>query len=352
MLTKRKSFLLLGVLALAGVSYAEDGELTSWEDVKLNYELKVGVTPYEKYGSKTYSNRYDEGLDFGLEVYRPFENFSIGFGGEVKRKLDKEFIREDGERLYTYYLLAKRKIWGTYSLVARLGRTSQKEFDSTYYVAAGLEKRFGRFTVQLLGENTKLKNNFADKDYTTIGLKFGYIFGDISEPELNQPILPTVEPRDGEGNTQVPVVTAAPEPKFKLVIAGDEITGGYEAYKTYIPEVQKMNVQEMTKQLNDYDKPGVLEMTAYSDNTGSKELNVKLATERMNNLEQEFINNGLTDKVRIEKVNPEETVMNVYKVDNDTFENRKLNRRIEVSFYEDEEVVANDDGKIEEGVQE
>ena len=75
-------------------------------------------------------------------------------------------------------------------------------------------------------------------------------------------------------------------------------------------------------------------------------MNVRLANERMDNLEKEFINNGLTEKVKIQKNNPNETVKNIYKVDNDTAENRKLNRRIEVSFFEDEEVKS-DDGEVQ-----
>ena len=199
------------------------------------------------------------------------------------------------------------------------------------------EKRVGRVTIQVLGENTKLKNNYSDKNYTTVGLKFGYIFGDIPESvKLDPPKDPVPEV----------VATEPVEPKFKLTVSGDEITGGYSAYKTEIPAIQIENVKEMTQQLNEYDKSGTLEMTAYSDNTGSKELNIKLANERMNNLEKEFVNSGLTEKVRIQKNDPSKTVKNIYKVDNDSAENRKLNRRIEVSFFEDEEVKS-DDGEVQ-----
>lgn len=321
MAKKRKGLLLMGMLvgALTLNAYEiEESEKNS--NIKLNYEVKAGITPYERYGNETYSERFNEGLDFGMEVYKPFDKYSIGFGGEVKRKLNDDFIKQDGERLYAYYLLAKRNIGDTYSLVARLGKTSQKEFDSKYYVAAGLEKRFGRVTVQLLGENTRLENDFNDRNYTTVGLKFGYIFGDIPSKTPAPVIVPQPEP----------------EPKFKLTIEGDEITGGYEAYKTEVPVVQEENIKEMVKQLNDYDKPGTLEMKAFSDNTGTKEVNVQLANERMDNLEKEFKENGLIEKVEIKKVNPEGTVKNIYKVDNGSFENRKLNRRIEVSFFEDE----------------
>lgn len=330
MLKSKKILALLGALAISGLAIADD-TTDGDKKVVMNYEAKIGITPYEKYGDKTYSERFDDGVDFGLEAYRRFGNVGVlGFGGEVKRKLNDEFIKEDGERLYTYYVIGKKNITDTVSLVGRIGKTSQKEFDSKYYVAAGLEKRFGRVTVQVLGENTKLKNNYDDKRYTTVGLKLGYIFGDLPDDvKVEAPTAPVPETIAPE-----PV---AKEPKFKLVIAGDEVTGGYQAYKTQVPDIQVENVKGLTQQLNEYDKPGVLEMTAYSDNTGSKELNVKLANERMDNLEKEFINSGLTDKVRVHKNDPNETVKSVYKVDNSTFDNRRLNRRIEVSFFEDEE---------------
>lgn len=328
---KRIKYVLLAVLSLLGtgnIIYGAD-ETPSKEEIKLNYELKLGITPYETYGGDSRSESFRNGLDFGMEVYRSFEKYSIGFGGEVKGKLEKDYVKEDGERLYTYYILAKRKIGKSYSLVARLGRTSQKEFDSKYYIAAGIEKSFGRFNVQLLTESTKLKNNYYDKDYNMIGLKFGYVFGDISSstPKVDMPVI--IPPAE---NIELP-----PEPVFKLIIEGDELTGGYEAYKTQIPIGQIENIQDMTNVLNEYDKPGILELKAYSDNTGSKELNVRLANERMDNLIQEFSNNGLIEKINIMKIDPRETVKNEYKVDNDTFENRKLNRRIEVNFYEDED---------------
>lgn len=318
MFKKRKSLILMGMLAGAMALNASEIGGEKQEKINLNYEIKAGITPYERYGSKAYSERFNDGLDFGMEVYKTFDKYAIGFGGEVKRKLNDDFINQDGERLYAYYLLGKWRLGDTYSLVGRLGRTSQKEFDSKYYVAAGLEKRFGRVTVQLLGENTSLVNDYHDKNYTTVGLKIGYIFGDIPE---NTPPAPVVVPE---------------EPLFKLTIEGDEVTGGYEAYKTNVPEAQKENIKMMVGQLNEYDKPGRLEMTAYSDNTGTKEVNVKLANERMDNLEKEFKDSGLTEKVQVVKVDPEQTVKNIYKVENDTFENRKLNRRIEVSFFEDE----------------
>ncbi len=331
----RKKMKLLPLLMLGStvLAFAQENGEEAKKTVMLNYEVKAGITPYERYGNKTYSERFDEGLDFGLEVYKRFDTrYALGFGGEVKRKLNEEFIQEDGERLYAYYILGKKNITDTVSLVARLGKTSQKEFDSKLYMAAGLEKRFGRVTVQLLGENTKLKNNFNNKNYTTVGLKLGYIFGDLPESlKVDAP----VEPLPETISTAEPV--AQETPVFKLTIEGDEITGGYQAYKTEIPMTQVENVKVMTQQLNEYDKSGTLEMTAYSDNTGTKAVNVKLAQERMDNLEKEFIANGLTEKVTIKKVDPAETVQKVYKVDNDTFDNRRKNRRIEVTFFEDEQ---------------
>lgn len=343
---KKKLLMLLSCLVLSSlVNAAEEKQ----EKIIMNYEVKAGITPYERYGSKAYSERFDDGVDFGLEAYRRFDNkYVLGFGGEVKRKLNSEYIKSDGERLYTYYIVGKKNLSDTVSLVGRLGKTSQREFDSKYYVAAGLEKRFGRVTFQVLGENTKLQNSVDSKNYTTVGLKLGYIFGEIPEGDkvLEPPVVPVPE-------------TIAPEPvetpKFKLEIIGDEVTGGYQAYKVEVPEPQIENVKIMTQQLNEYDRSGILEMAAYSDNTGSKELNVKLANERMDNLEAEFKNSGLTEKVRIDRKDPNTTVKEIYKVSNDTFDNRRLNRRIEVNFIEDEvekkgEIV--NDEQIKENIEE
>ncbi|MGL5459787.1 MAG: hypothetical protein ACRDBY_09250 [Cetobacterium sp.] len=125
------------------------------------------------------------------------------------------------------------------------------------------------------------------------------------------------------------------EPVRTLVIQGDGLTGGYEAYKIDVPLSQKENVKQMVDAINEYGKAGVLEFRVYSDNKGSKELNVKLAQERMDKLEEEFKNNNLIEGVVIEKVDPNTTVGENYKLDNSTFENRKANRRIEVTFIEE-----------------
>lgn len=326
MLRKRMSYLVLGsLLSITSVFAAEEQNKKNDQKVNLNYELKVGVTPFKRYGSETYSERFNKGLDFGMEVYKPGEKYTLGFGGEVKRELDSEYIIGPTDRLYTYYLLGKRRIGNYYSLVGRLGRTSQAEFDSDFYGALGIEKSIGRLNIQVLGETTRLKNKFNDKRYSTVGVKLGYVFGDLYEPNIK-----VEEPQEVQERITV-------EPVIKpLVIQGDELTGGYEAYVTEVPEAQKENIKAMVNEINEYDKPGVLELKAYSDNTGTKEVNVKLANERMDNLEKEFKANNIIEKVKIEKVDPETTVKENYKLENDTFENRKANRRIEVTFIEEE----------------
>lgn len=294
------------------------------DNINLNYELKLGITPFKRYGSDTYSERFNNGVDFGMEVYKPGEKYSLGFGGEVKRRIESEYINGETDRLYAYYVLGKRRIGNHYSLVARLGRTSQSEFDSHFYGALGIEKSIGRVNIQLLGETTKLKNRLNDKRYGVVGLKVGYVFGGMYEPKVEAPI-------------EVPE-TIAVEPVIKpLIIQGDELTGGYEAYITEVPEIQKGNIKEMVDQINEYDKPGVLELKAYSDNTGSKELNVKLANERMDNLTEEFKANNMIEKVGVQKIDPDLTVKESYKLENDTFESRKANRRIEVTFIEEQQ---------------
>lgn len=315
---KLNKFFILTLLALT-TQLAHSQSDISYPN--LNYELKVGITPFESYGSSRHSERFDNGIDFGIDIYKPYQSFSLGFGGEVKREINSNFIIGETSRLYAYYFLGKKKITDSYSLVTRLGRTSQKEFNSEYYGAIGLEKNINRINIQLLLERTKLKNSFNNKDYTSVGLKVGYVFGDQYQPELTPPV--NVEE----------TITSMPMPI--LTIKDDELTRGYPAYKTEVPESQKNNISDVVQKLNGYNKAGTLELSAYSDNTGSKDINIKLADERMNNLIIEFNNNKLSKQIKIKKINPEITINDTYKFENDTFENRQLNRRIEVTFIED-----------------
>lgn len=322
---KKKIYILFAILLSTSIAYGEEINLNpTINNYNLNYELKLGVAPFESYGSSHSSEKFNNGIDFGVDVYKNLGKYSLGFGGEVKRKVNSDYIEGDAGRLYAYYLIAKREVGKNYSFVGRLGRTSQKEFDSKIYGALGIEKNIGRVNIQVLAETTRLENDFNDKQYNTVGLKIGYVFGGQGY-EVSK-IIPVVE-------EEVPVmIKPIIEP---LVIQGRELAGGYEAYKTEVPENKKEEIKKIISKLNESNLDGALEMRAYSDNTGSKNLNIKLANERMDNLENEFRDNSLSDKVKIIKIDPQETIQNLYKIDNDTFENRKSNRRIEVNFIEE-----------------
>lgn len=322
---KKNLYLLFSILLSASIAYGEETNLSQTiNNYNLNYELKVGVAPFESYGSSHSSEKFNNGVDFGADVYKNLGKYSLGFGGEAKRKVNSDYIEGDAGRLYAYYLIAKREVGKNYSFVGRLGRTSQKEFDSKIYGALGIEKNIGRVNVQVLAETTRLENELNNKQYNTVGLKIGYVFGGQGY-EVSK-IIPIIE-------EEAPVII---KPIIEpLVIRGMELAEGYEAYKTEVPANKKEEIKKITSKLNESNLDGALEMRAYSDNTGSKNLNIKLANERMGNLENEFRDNSLSNKVKIIKVNPEETIQNLYKNDNDTFENRKLNRRVEVNFIEE-----------------
>lgn len=321
----KKIYLLFAILLSTNIAY---GVETNSNQVRnsndLNYELKIGVAPFESYGTSHSSERFNNGVDFGADVYKKIGKYSLGFGGEVKRKVDSDYIEGDAGRLYAYYLIAKRELGKNYSLVGRLGRTSQKEFDSKIYGALGIEKNIGRVTLQVLAETTKLENELNSKQYNTVGVKIGYVFGD--QGITNNNVAPLIE-------KESPTII---EPTIEPVaIQIKEIVSGYEPYETKVAENQRENVKKTTDKLNESDLSGALEMKAYSDNSGSKKLNVKLANKRMDNLENEFKNNNLNNKIKIMKIDPEETVKSSYRVENDTLENRKFNRRIEVNFIEE-----------------
>ena len=96
-----------------------------------------------------------------------------------------------------------------------------------------------------------------------------------------------------------------------LIIQDEELTGGYEAYITDVPVGKIDGIKLFVTKVNEHDKPGFLEMTAYSDITGSKKLNVMLANERMDKLENELRNNNLKEEVKVIRIDPHET--DVYK---------------------------------------
>lgn len=325
----KKRYLLFAILLSTNIAY---GGETNSNQVKnnnnLNYELKVGIAPFESYDASHSSERFNNGVDFGVDVYRNIGKYSLGFGGEVKRKLDSDYIDGEAGRLYAYYLIAKRELGKNYSLVGRIGRTSQKEFDSKTYGALGIEKRIGRVNVQVLAETTKLENELNDKQYNTVGVKIGYIFG--GEGITNNNVASLIE--EESPTIIAPTIEPVVEPIVESVV---EIVDGYDPYITEVPKNMGEYVREITDNLNKSDVSGILEMKAYSDNSGSKELNVNLANERMDNLENEFQSNNLSDKIKIIKINPEETVKKLYRSENDTLENRKFNRRIEVNFIEE-----------------
>lgn len=326
----RKKCLLFIILLSTTIAYGSEINSTQVKNNNnLNYELKIGVAPFESYDTSHSSERFNNGVDFGADVYKNIGKYSLGLGAEVKRKVNSDYIDGDAGRLYAYYLIAKRELGKNYSLVGRAGRTSQKEFDSKIYGAVGFEKNMGRVNLQVLAETTMLENELNDKQYNTVGIKLGYVFGGqgyekIGTPMLEEPTIaePTVEP------VEEPIV----EP---IVISIKESIDGYEPYKTEVPKSERENIKKITDELNESNLGGVLEMRAYSDNTGSKNLNVKLAKGRMNSLENEFKANNLNSKIKIIKTDPEETVQNLYKNENDTLANRKLNRRIEVNFIEE-----------------
>lgn len=326
----RKKCLLFIILLSTTIAYGNEINSNQVKNNNnLNYELKIGVAPFESYDTSHSSERFDNGVDFGADVYKNIGKYSLGLGAEVKRKVNSDYIDGDAGRLYAYYLIAKRELGKNYSLVGRVGRTSQKEFDSKTYGALGFEKKIGRVNLQVLAETTILENELNDKQYNTVGIKLGYVFGGQGyennvTPMLEEPTIvePTVEPME--------------EPAIEpIALQVREAIDGYEPYKIEVPKSKREDIKKITDKLNESNLSGVLEMRAYSDSTGSKDLNVKLAKERMGSLEKEFQTNNLNSKIKIVKTNPEETIQNLYRNENDTLANRKLNRRIEVNFIEE-----------------
>lgn len=306
--------------------------VTGVKSYSLNYELKLGITPYEKYGSQSYSDRFSNGFDYGVEVYKNIKGNSFGFGGEVKRKLDDRYTLGDGDNLYAYYLLGKKEIGTDYSLVARLGRTSQDQFKSKYYGAIGIEKAIKNINFQVLYEQTKLENSFIDKNYQSVGLKIGYVFGGRnSEEKIEQPqvLLEQIS------TAQEEIPTIDENINIQLIENYDIL--GYNAYEVDIPEANREKLSEMIDSINQSEKQGIIELKGYTDNTGKKHVNQELTTKRIEKVKEFIENKGLSESVLVNKISLEVTLKEEYKYPNNSPEDRKLNRRVEVTFIENKE---------------
>lgn len=302
-------------LLVVGSSFASEEK----ERINLNYELKIGITPMKWYGGKRYSERYKVPVDYGFEVYHQGKIYSLGVGVEGKIEDEYEFI--DGlDEIYTYYVVGKRKIGHYYSLVFRAGGASPINYKPSYYGAFGIEKRIGSLNIQLLGEILRLKDKKDDKKYPMIGLKLGYVFGkSFEESELKPPV-----------ETPAPEIERAPE-----AIEKEEIASGYVAYQTELNERNRERVKKFVEKINQDERSGVLELRAYSDDTGSEKLNVELAEMRLESVVEELETSGLDENKEIKKIDPVETIKTEYKFDNDSLVNREANRRIEATFIAD-----------------
>ena len=303
----------------------------------INYEIKVGVSPYEAYDNSKEWFKFSNGLDYGLDIYQTFENgYSVGIGAEIKRKIEGVYT-DEGDRLYTYYLIGKKEIGRNYSLVSRIGRTSQKEFDSKFYAGIGIEKRIKNINLQLIYEGTKLKNNKIDKDYGMLSLKIGYIFGDglrrtkergieqIQPQNLEEiPILPTKD---------TTIIKKEEYVMDQLNLLQKTATNNYEAYEVELTEKQKLNLKELTKELERLNIPGVLEIRGLTDSSGSKSENIKLAIARSNKVKI-YLSEIMKWKFLEFKIIESKVGAIDYLYDNSTYENRKKNRRVEVKFNE------------------
>lgn len=341
----KRTYKLIAMMLLIGVNAIATTTIPKEEErINLNYEFKIGITPIAWYGEKRYSERFKNMVDYGFEFYHQGIKNSLGLGFEGKNEKEPQFIPNLDE-IYTYFVVGKRKV-GNFSLVVRLGGASPVGYKTSYYGAFGIEKRIEKLNIQLLGEILRLKNDTIEEKYPMIGLKIGYVFGKSFEETMPQK-PPVEQPKEVivEKVEEVKPITITVESEE----LSEEVASGFDAYEVELSPKDKERVIQFAEKVNKTKKNGVVELRGYSDNSGSKELNVELTNERINAVEDELVQNGINNIYRID---PAETV-GEYKVSNDTIENRRKNRRVEATFiennqnYEEVQNVENNQNNIE-----
>lgn len=295
----------------------------------LSYELKLGIIPYSRIGN-SYAEGYKfKGIDQGIEVYKNLNGYSIGFGGEVKSKIELKEIPYN-DRLYSYYILTKKNIANEYSLIGRLGKISSENYQSNLYGAVGIEKKINRTTFQVLYEKTKLENNTFNKEYEMISFKVGYIFGDnetkikLKSKKENLKNLAPINTETSKGIEE--------NHKKILEIKDYLLTDNYEAYETVLNEEQKDKINIFIELLEN--EKGILVLKGYSDNTGKRKLNNELSQKRAEKIKEYLLNSSKFNSSNISI--SIETIGTVEEFDNSTYEKRKLNRKIEVDFFKED----------------
>ena len=100
--------------------------------------------------------------------------------------------------------------------------------------------------------------------------------------------------------------------------------------KTPVKDEEIVSIRKITETINRFAEGGSIELVGHTDSTGSEKYNLKLSEERAKNLAKLLRDNGLSDKITIDRVlwYGEEFPIDT----NATTEGRYNNRRVDLFF--------------------
>lgn len=304
------------------------------------------------------------GISLGAEqLFQNDKTLSFGAGAEYKSSHHSRSIvsRTGNNKLYKttnvygigkYNVVKKDDGSNPLYVVGRLGYgfagTSKAlkdegiDADGGLYWGAGVGTEIGKVNVEALYEsnNLRFRDDTGKKDRSnqgSVGVRVGYTLGKSKKsPKYNYVSAPKPAEEPAPVVEESPV--EIPEPsKFGVLpfscdlgnsvctIKGFKVDG-----KTPVKDEEITSIRKITETINQFAEGGSIELVGHTDSTGSAKYNLKLSQERAENLAKLLRENGLSDKITIDRVlfYGEEFPIDT----NATPEGRYNNRRVDLFF--------------------
>ncbi len=321
---------------------------------KMEFNLKIGVSPYRENEIWIENDFYDGGnnlgFSLGLEMLRKNNTFDYGIGVEANNKV-KSF--ENLSYYYTpFYLLGRIKPLKnkSYYILSRVGRSfysGSDSFSDGWYVGFGLGKEFKFGSLEILAEHSQLqkeeiigkKSIFPEGGLDIVSIKYSFdivrmskglktfISGDNNE----KPSSTDVDNRPKE--KEYILIDNEPREKEYVLLEKKErfIIDGYSIYEIDLRSEQKNKLDQIAKKIKD--KKGVILLISYTDSSGSEELNKDLSEKRAERI-KEYLSEKLGETEQLKYiVYPQGAKKFIFS--NEGENGRRLNRRVEIVLIED-----------------
>ena len=342
----KKLSILLAALTISGATYGAQ------------LEIKGGFEPWREGNNSTSS--FDQGGSLGAELLFNAENspFDYGIGMEWKSEFsggENNMLGETKSNAFPIYLTGKYGIGD--ELFYLIGRAGWAMYDTSesidgFYGAVGVGKQFGHITVEALYESMDLSGSsqmYSGDRVNLASIKFGYKFGenkrDIISREKKEALKAEYEKQQAEEMAKIEADNRTKEEEASLEAAFLEaanvvkretmlekymnviVADGYSMDKNNPTNIDQIFLDDINDDL--VNESGTLTVTAYTDNTGSKKANLRISKKRAEIAAEEIKKNINNENIEIIfEGKGEVNFLN----ENQTLEERKINRRIEINF--------------------